>query len=272
MAPAAGASGDAMMGFEDRGSARGALSRAVSVIGAEIREQKEHGTRPSVNGGVHAGDSVAPGDPQTAAIGMTDSWRSSDTQGETPAASEPAITAPSPAAASARTAEVREVTVPVMVSAPRAAAAADGINDLDAGLTSWLDNEGDGGDPAIAPLAWAAAAASRREFRGKQRTAAPAAATSLGEPLDAGATLIGAAASAVSPVASAVGANPITDFIRFFVGAGTADNPNAGILFGNGYSYTAYAGACTTGACNGGNGGLIGNGGDGFAGGNGGSA
>ena len=60
--------------------------------------------------------------------------------------------------------------------------------------------------------------------------------------------------------------------LRVFVGNGTADNPNAGLLLGNGYSYTGYAGACTTGACNGGIGGLIGNGGDGFAGGNGGSA
>jgi CubicO group peptidase (beta-lactamase class C family) len=60
--------------------------------------------------------------------------------------------------------------------------------------------------------------------------------------------------------------------LRVFVGNGTADNPNAGLLLGNGYSYTGYAGACTSGACNGGIGGLIGNGGDGFAGGNGGSA
>lgn len=57
-----------------------------------------------------------------------------------------------------------------------------------------------------------------------------------------------------------------------FVGDGTADNPNAGIVIGNGYSFTGYAGACTTGACTGGNGGLLGNGGNGFAGGNGGAA
>ena len=60
--------------------------------------------------------------------------------------------------------------------------------------------------------------------------------------------------------------------LRAFVGDGTADNPNAGVLWGNGYSYTAYAGACTSGACNGGSGGVVGNGGDGFAGGNGGAA
>ena len=67
-------------------------------------------------------------------------------------------------------------------------------------------------------------------------------------------------------------AHPIADFVRIFIGSGTAENPNAGVLIGNGYSYTSYGGACTTGACNGGTGGLIGNGGDGFAGGNGGSA
>ena len=60
--------------------------------------------------------------------------------------------------------------------------------------------------------------------------------------------------------------------LRVFVGNGTADNPNGGLLVGDGYSYTGYAGACTSGACNGGNGGIIGNGGDGFAGGNGGAA
>ena len=60
--------------------------------------------------------------------------------------------------------------------------------------------------------------------------------------------------------------------LRAFVGDGTADNPNAGVLWGNGYSYTAYAGACTSGPCNGGSGGVVGNGGDGFAGGNGGAA
>jgi len=95
-----------------------------------------------------------------------------------------------------------------------------------------------------------------------------------------------AAASAVAPrpaqsssVASSLVASPSApqpptpqSFLRMFVGNGTADNPNAGILMGNGYSYTSYGGACTSGACNGGNAGLVGNGGDGFAGGNGGAA
>ena len=76
----------------------------------------------------------------------------------------------------------------------------------------------------------------------------------------------------VASAGAAATANPIADFVRIFVGSGTAENPNAGVLIGNGYSYMAYGGACTTGACNGGTAGLIGNGGDGFAGGHGGSA
>jgi hypothetical protein len=51
--------------------------------------------------------------------------------------------------------------------------------------------------------------------------------------------------------------------LRVFVGNGTADNPNAGILLGNGYTWTGYGGVCTSGSCDGGNGGLIGNGGGG---------
>ena len=76
----------------------------------------------------------------------------------------------------------------------------------------------------------------------------------------------------VASAGAAATANPIADFVRTFVGSGTAENPNAGVLIGNGYSFTAYGGACTTGACSGGTGGLIGNGGDGFAGGHGGAA
>jgi hypothetical protein len=60
------------------------------------------------------------------------------------------------------------------------------------------------------------------------------------------------------------------DRLRLF-GDGTAENPNAGILFGNGFSWDASS--CTGGVtCHGGNGGLWGNGGDGFNGGHGGSA
>lgn len=66
--------------------------------------------------------------------------------------------------------------------------------------------------------------------------------------------------------------HPLGGIVRYFIGNGDAASPNAGILAGNGYSYTSYGGACSSGACDGGNGGLIGNGGNGFNGGNGGSA
>ncbi len=60
--------------------------------------------------------------------------------------------------------------------------------------------------------------------------------------------------------------NPIADAVRFFIGNGTATNPNAGVLIGNGFNFDATS--CTGGtACNGGSGGLIGNGGNGFNGG-----
>jgi hypothetical protein len=86
-----------------------------------------------------------------------------------------------------------------------------------------------------------------------------------------GSPAVAAKISSGHPSAAAA-VNPFADFMRGLVGNGTAENPNAGILLGNGYSYTAYAGACLSGACNGGNSGLIGNGGNGFAGGNGGAA
>ena len=78
------------------------------------------------------------------------------------------------------------------------------------------------------------------------------------------------AASANSVTAAAVGAWQPGAVVRFFVGNGTADDPNAGVLLGNGFSYDAST--CPTGSCNGGNGGLVGNGGAGYNGGSGGSA
>lgn len=100
----------------------------------------------------------------------------------------------------------------------------------------WLGAGGGPTAPIAEPLGWAVLAVSRREL------------------------------------SAARAADPIGDFIRIFVGDGTAERPDAGILMGNGYSYTSYEGACTSGACDGGNGGLIGNGGNGFNGGNGGAA
>ena len=123
--------------------------------------------------------------------------------------------------------------------------------------------------PADTPLAWASqaliAALSRRESRAAVSRVAPAAAVVTGEPIDPPAVPSQSAAATPLP-------NPLADFIRFFIGDGTAERPDAGILYGNGYNFTEYGGACTSGACDGGNAGLIGNGGDGFSGGNGGAA
>jgi hypothetical protein len=60
--------------------------------------------------------------------------------------------------------------------------------------------------------------------------------------------------------------------ISIFISNGTAANPNAGLLIGNGFSYDAAT--CLVGStCNGGRAGfLLGNGGNGYGGGNGGSA
>jgi len=77
------------------------------------------------------------------------------------------------------------------------------------------------------------------------------------------------AARVVSPSASATGGWQPGSILRLFAGNGTADNPNGGILIGNGYSWTQQS---CTGTCDGGSGGLVGSGGDGFGGGNGGSA
>ena len=97
----------------------------------------------------------------------------------------------------------------------------------------------------------------------------PASATTRPEP---GTTVRTAAPSAARVVAPG---DPSTSnwqpgsILRFFAGNGTADNPNGGILIGNGYSWTVDTCA---GTCDGGRGGLVGSGGNGFGGGNGGSA
>ena len=152
------------------------------------------------------------------------------------AAADEVPAAAAPVAAPVEIAAVAAPPVPVMSAAKATATLSD------AGGATLLSGSGpDPGVPLLAPFAWAALAVSRREQVG--------------------------AAAAVPDVVT-----QIAQAIRFFVGDGTADNPNAGILFGNGYSYTTYEGACTSGACDGGNAGLIGNGGNGFQGGNGGSA
>jgi len=106
--------------------------------------------------------------------------------------------------------------------------------------------------PDLTPLAWSATAFARRELDGV-----------------AGITKVAASAGTSAPV-TGIGSNPISEVLRVFIGNGTADNPNAGLLFGNGFSYDSTT--CLGAICNGGNGGLVGNGGNGFNGGNGGAA
>ena len=65
----------------------------------------------------------------------------------------------------------------------------------------------------------------------------------------------------------------IGQFIGFFISNGTAERPDAGLLIGDGYSYSSFDDALCANGCNGGRGGLLfGNGGNGWNGGNGGNA
>ena len=130
--------------------------------------------------------------------------------------------------------------------------------------------------PLAAPLMWAAAAFSRRELVAKKAQGAGADVAN-GEPVDPAPAAPANTASGSHIASAAVSApptppaNPLDTLVRFFIGNGTADNPNAGILIGNGYSWDGTT--CGAGvACTGGHGGLIGNGGDGWNGGNGGAA
>lgn len=92
----------------------------------------------------------------------------------------------------------------------------------------------------------------------------------------------GGGESAVTPVSNGVAAKPAgvnldgldmggRGLIGMFVGDGTAENPNAGLLIGKGYSYGTVEGDCAS-SCDGGRGGMLfGQGGNGFGGGSGGS-
>ena len=82
-------------------------------------------------------------------------------------------------------------------------------------------------------------------------------------------TSTGVAPKAAAVTAAGLHADPIGGFFRHFVGNGTANNPNGGLLVGNGFSYDATTCAAT---CDGGRAGLFGNGGRGFGGGVGGAA
>ena len=127
-------------------------------------------------------------------------------------------------------------------------------------------------EPAAAPVASVAAAAAKvpdpvggGSGSGGSPSGGdvPAAAALGGSAPAAGRRQLGAA--------SAAAARPIQNLIGTFVSDGTPEHPNAGLLIGDGYSWTAAT--CNQGAaCTGGRSGLLlGNGGNGFAGGSGGS-
>ena len=178
-----------------------------------------------------------------------------------PAVDEPADSTASDPVAPSQIAETVD-SAPVMTAPPPAAVVASpGTMRANRNLLSWLGSGG-GGLPAAEPLLWSALAVSRREFSGGVPLAAPAASTTTGEPANLTAPQASVTASATWQPGS---------ILRIFFGNGTETNPNAGFIFGDGYSWTAQT--CPSGtACDGGNGGLIGNGGAGFNGGNGGSA
>ena len=112
-------------------------------------------------------------------------------------------------------------SAPAMTAVPeQTAAASNTVSGLGAGLLSWL-GAGGGDAPAAAPLMWAVAGFARRDLSKGSTTPGAAAAVSTGEPVG-GVAVVSPGASATSAVAS----NPIADFIRFFIGSGTADNPN----------------------------------------------
>ncbi|MBI3691186.1 MAG: hypothetical protein HY239_11185, partial [Mycolicibacterium aromaticivorans] len=79
-----------------------------------------------------------------------------------------------------------------------------------------------------------------------------------------GNSLAGNNAKTAAPTAAAT-ASAAGDFVREFIGNGTAAHPNGGLLIGNGYSYSAADAQCASASCNGGRGGLLmGNGGNGY--------
>jgi len=152
-----------------------------------------------------------------------------------------------------------------MVPSPAApsAATSPGSKAQLSSSTDWTA-QASGGSPELpgsAPLMWAAAAVSRRDIAPARPVAPTADAVSTRQP--ALAEVSGAAANGVAGIGSI--------FSQFF-GDGTAENPNGGLLIGNGFSYDA--GTCSgVTACAGGDGGLLwGSGGNGWNGGDGGSA
>ena len=164
-------------------------------------------------------------------------------------------------------------------------------------LLSWLglNTRASGGDsdtPVASPLSWLALAFARREIgdgapravsRGDDTVSVASATTAESasglyeQPADAAGDDMATSATIKAPVdivdnlPPAVRASLIGGFIAIFFGNGTAEHPDAGLIFGNGFSWDAST--CTGGrVCDGGKAGLFGNGGNGYNGGKGGSA
>ena len=142
----------------------------------------------------------------------------SSREGRRPSAPLAAVTAEAPPAAgesasAAAPADAAPGAAPEISAAPQAAPASGSASTLGADVVSWL-GAGSGDGPGSGALVWAAAAVARRETEG-----APVAVR--------------------TPAAGQAGQNPIADFIRIFIGNGTAENPNGGLLLGNGYSWNA---------------------------------
>ena len=122
-----------------------------------------------------------------------------------------------------------------------------------------------------------AAAASLQSAANREKTSAPTALASVAAQEVAASARVQAAAVG-TPSASAAAVWQPGQVLRavygIFVSNGTSGSPNAGLLVGNGYSYTSADTQCSGSfVCDGGRGGLlIGAGGNGYNGGNGGNA
>lgn len=228
------------------GSAADGIGEAGD-LGTPADRVREPAAEPSVN------DTSLPGRSSIEVV---------DAAGDLAEATDPAglSSVPNPAAT------VGQSAVPVLTAtaAPARATEVPSAGSLHAGaaVLNWL-GWGNGGEPTATPMVWAAAALSRRELSGPARTVPPAASVGTGA-----AVLTGL----VGPAGLASASNPIADFIGIFIGDGTAEHPDAGLLIGNGYSWNALS--CNgNDPCTGGSGGLLlGSGGAGFNGGDGGSA
>ena len=211
---------------------------ALVPKGGEVRGT----TRDSVRTPSEAPAGIAPA--SAAEVNAIAARRSSVTAGEVPAVSMVEKVAPAPTSSIAGVAP--EVARPAAAAVPQMVAESGTVSGIGRDLLSWLRTGGND-LPVAAPIAWTVAAATRRQVPGAAQVTESAVA------------------------AAAVGSDPISSFIRVFIGNGTADNPNGGLLIGNGFSWTVES-CVNPGGCTGGNGGLIGSGGNGFNGGSGGNA